>query len=89
MVDEGAEIALIKKDKSLLASGILSASGNFSAGDVIKILNSKGREFAKGITNYSCADLLKIKGSKSGSFKNVLDFKGPDEVIHKDNLAIL
>ncbi|MFA5142839.1 MAG: glutamate 5-kinase [Candidatus Omnitrophota bacterium] len=88
-VDDGAVIALIEKNKSLLASGIVGVIGNFRAGDVISISDKKDREIAKGVTNYSTHELAKIKGLKTGAFKAVLGIKGPDEVIHKNNLVIL
>lgn len=87
-VDDGAAVAL-KKNKSLLASGITGIVGNFAAGDVIGVAGKDGREFARGVTNYTSDDLAKIKGAKTDAFRNILGYKGPDEVIHKDNLVIL
>ena len=88
-VDDGATVAIIEKNKSLLASGIIGLAGNFRSGDVISVSDKKGREIAKGVTNYSVHDLSKIKGLKTGMFRSVLGSDGPDEVIHKDNLVIL
>jgi len=88
-VDDGARTALAQKDKSLLASGIVGVKGAFAAGDVVKVIDKDRREFAKGISNYSSEDILKIKGRKSAEFKNILGYKGHDEVIHKDNLVII
>ncbi|MDP3791811.1 MAG: glutamate 5-kinase [Candidatus Omnitrophota bacterium] len=89
VVDSGAKEALLHKDKSLLASGIVEVDGNFTAGDVVKVTDKTFREFAKGLANYSSSELLKIKGLKTGEIKSVLGYKGADEVIHKDNLAII
>ena len=88
-VDDGARIAILEKDKSLLASGIVGLNGNFRSGDVVSIADKKGNEIAKGLTNYSVHDLAKIKGLKTTAFKAILGVCGPDEVIHKDNLVIL
>ena len=88
-VDDGARGALCDKDKSLLASGVVDVGGAFVLGDVISISDKDGREFARGIANYSSGDLSKIKGLKTANFKSVLGYKGPDEVVHKDNLVIL
>ncbi|MFA6321040.1 MAG: glutamate 5-kinase [Candidatus Omnitrophota bacterium] len=88
-VDGGAEVALRQKNKSLLASGIVSAGGNFHSGDVVSIENKKGIEIARGVTNYSNYDLIKIKGLKTSDFKAALGVEGPDEVVHKDNLVII
>jgi len=89
VVDDGAGDALRKKDRSLLASGIVRVDGNFAAGECIAITDRLGAEMARGLSNYSSVDLAKIKGKKTGDFKSLLGCKGPDEVVHKDNLVIL
>lgn len=88
-IDSGAEEALLKKKKSLLASGISGVEGVFEAGDVIKIINKENEEIARGVTNYSSKDLLKIKGLKSSCFKGVLENVCAEEAVHKDNLVII
>ena len=89
VVDEGAKNALAKKNKSLLASGIVAIQGKFEAGDVISITDNTGKEFARGVAAYSSADLSKIKGLNTSKFKSILGYDGRDEVVHKDNLVIL
>lgn len=88
-VDNGAKVALIDKDKSLLGSGIVDVEGDFSSGDVIRIADKEGHEFARGVTNYSSHEIAKIKGLKTGQIKAVLGYHGEDEVVHKDDLVIL
>ncbi len=88
-IDDGALKALKEKDKSLLASGIVSVQGRFSAGEVISVTDKAGREIARGVAGYGSDEMLKIKGFKSSDFEDALGYKGPDEAIHKDNLVIL
>jgi glutamate 5-kinase len=88
-VDNGAKVALSEKDKSLLGTGIVDVEGNFSAGDVVKITDKEGHEFARGIVSYSSHEITKIKGLKTSQIKAVLGYHGEDEVVHKDNLVIL
>jgi glutamate 5-kinase len=88
-VDDGARTALAHRDKSLLASGIVSVEGQFVCGDAVSISGADGAEFARGLSNYSIADLVKIKGLKTSGYKSALGYKGHDEIVHKDNLAIL
>ncbi|MCX5677766.1 MAG: glutamate 5-kinase [Candidatus Omnitrophica bacterium] len=88
-IDDGARTALIHRNKSLLASGIVEVSGDFVSGDVISISDKDGHEFAKGLSNYSADEVEKLKGLKSVDFKNVLGYKAKDEIVHKDNLVIL
>lgn len=88
MVDEGAEVALLKHGKSLLPSGILTINGEFDEGDLLKIVNQKGEELGRGFTNYGNEPLQKIRGRKSAEIEPVLGYKITDEVIHRDNMVI-
>lgn len=88
-VDNGAREALVQRGKSLLASGIVEVNGNFKTGDIVKILNEQGREFARGVVNYSREELSKIKGLKTSQIKSRLGCKFYDEAVHRDNLVIL
>ncbi len=89
VVDDGAKNALIHKGKSLLPSGIVTVDGNFTAGDVVGIVDVNGREFARGITNYSNQELNRIKGQQSKDICPILGYKDFDEVIHRDNLSLI
>ena len=88
MVDAGAREALTSKARSLLASGVKGLSGAFEPGDVVSLAEN-GVEFARGLTNFSSRDLEKIKGLKTSEIEGVLGSKPADEVVHRDNLAVL
>jgi len=88
-VDNGAEDALIKNGKSLLASGIVDIDGHFKNGDVISIIGkNKHLEVGRGLTNYSSDEINKVKGLKTTEIRKILGYKTYDEVIHRDNLVI-
>ncbi len=89
VVDDGAKEVLIHKGKSLLPSGIVAVEGNFTAGDVVAIVDIHGKEFARGITNYGGLELNRIKGQKSKDICPILGYKDFDEVIHRDNLSLI
>lgn len=89
IVDDGAEKALVNRNKSLLPKGIISVDGTFTEGEVISILNSKKEEIAHGITNYNSMEIDLIKGLDSNAIEDKLGYKDYDEVIHKNNLVIL
>jgi glutamate 5-kinase len=90
LVDDGARDALIRKQSSLLSSGIRDIVGRFDSGDVVEIACSKQEEaFAKGVSSYSAEDLARIKGLHSSRIEGVLGHVGPDEIVHKDNLVLL
>ena len=87
-VDAGAREALVVRSKSLLATGVRSASGSFEPGDVVSLVEG-GVEFARGLTNFGADELEKIRGLKSSQIEAVLGHKPADEVVHRDNLAVL
>lgn len=88
-VDQGATMALLKKGKSLLPSGIVKVEGSFEAGNVVGVVDPAGREVARGIINYAAAAVNLIKGHKTQEIGKILGYKDYDEVIHRDNLAII
>lgn len=89
IVDDGAFKALKEAKRSLLATGITRKEGSFIAGDVVGILNSKKKEFARGLTNYSSKEVERIMGLKTSEIESRLGYKDHDEVVHRDNLVIL
>ena len=88
-VDNGAKNVLIADGKSLLPSGILEIEGKFKSGDMVSCIDSRNREFARGLINYSSTELKKIRGKHSSEFEEILGYKMVDEAIHRDNLVIL
>jgi len=89
MVDGGAEDALVKREKSLLPSGVVSVYGRFSIGDSVTIINREERGLAVGLVNYHSTDVEKIMGLRSSEIEKRLGYKHYDEVVHKDNLVLI
>lgn len=89
IVNEGAKKAIIEKNKSLLSIGVVKINGVFDKGDVISILDEKNKEFARGIVNYSSDECKKILGIHSNDIIDILGYKDYDEVISKDNIALI
>jgi glutamate 5-kinase len=89
VVDDGAKNALLKRQKSLLPSGVLEVHGEFKAHDTISVRDREGTEIAKGVTGFSSMDLGKIKGKKTSELEKILNCKSCDEVIHRDNLVLI
>ena len=77
VIDNGAKEALVKKGKSLLCPGIIGLEGTFRSGDIVIIIDSKGKMIAKGLSNYSKEELSKVKGKKISR-----------EVVHRNDLVI-
>ncbi|HAX62348.1 MAG TPA: glutamate 5-kinase [Elusimicrobia bacterium] len=87
-IDDGAAKAILEKGKSLLPSGIMKIEGNFTKGAVVSIVHQQ-KEIAKGLVFYSSEEIEKIKGHKSSDIEKILCRKDYDEVIHRDNLALV
>jgi len=88
-IDDGALQAILYRGKSLLPSGIVNISGDFSRGDCVNLKSLTGKVIARGITNYSASDIEKIKGIKTVDIERKLGYKYTDEIIHRDNMVIL
>ncbi|MBD3675209.1 MAG: glutamate 5-kinase [Planctomycetaceae bacterium] len=87
-VDDGAVAALRERGKSLLAIGIKSSEGTFSAGELVAIKNEQGREIGRGLSNYNSEQTLKICGCRPDEMMIILGDLPYQEVIHRDNLVV-
>jgi glutamate 5-kinase len=88
MIDAGALKAL-QEGKSLLPAGVVATRGRFDRGDTVSVLGPDGNEYARGISAYSDSDAARILGRRSSEIESLLGFRGRDEMIHRDDLAIL
>jgi len=75
-VDEGAKQALRENGKSLLPPGVARSEGDFAAGDIVRICDLNGTEFARGIAKFSAAEIQSRQLPRA-------------EVVHRDDLVIL
>ncbi|MCX8091466.1 MAG: glutamate 5-kinase [Verrucomicrobiae bacterium] len=75
-VDDGAKQALRERGKSLLPPGVARCEGEFDAGEVVRICDLNGTEFARGITRFSAGEIRSRKLARV-------------EVVHRDDLVIL
>ena len=75
-VDDGAKKALRESGKSLLPPGVARCEGDFAAGDVVRICDLNGTEFARGIAKFSAEEIRAKKLARV-------------ELVHRDDLVIL
>jgi glutamate 5-kinase len=87
-LDAGAQQAIQRKGRSLLAAGIVKVDGRFAKGDIVALHGTDGMEIARGLTNYSCEDLARIKGLRTSKIVDVLGECPYEEVIHRDNMVL-
>ena len=88
-VDAGARHAIVAGGRSLLAAGVTRLQGEFTAGDVVALSCGGGPAFARGLVNYPAAELARIIGLKTERIAEVLGYCPYEEVIHRDNLAVI
>jgi glutamate 5-kinase len=74
-VDDGAKKALREKGKSLLAPGVVRCQDEFAAGEVVRICDLDGTEFARGISEYGSTVVQARQAS--------------GVLVHRDNLVLL
>ncbi|MDI7775620.1 glutamate 5-kinase [Asticcacaulis sp. EMRT-3] len=87
-LDDGAVKAL-RNGKSLLPSGIVEVTGTFEKGDSVSIITPAGTEIARGIVTYSSEAILSIRGHGSQEIEGILGYTSGDEVIHRDDMALV
>jgi glutamate 5-kinase len=88
-LDSGARRAIVEQGRSLLAAGITGTQGDFKKGDVVALCDAEGIVVARGLSNYSSGEVERVKGLKSEKIAQVLGHRPYEEVIHRDNLAIV
>ena len=89
VVDGGAAVAVLERNRSLLPSGVISVQGAFSQGDPVDLADANLKVFARGLSTYSSSELESIRGKQSSEILGILRFHLGDEVVHKDDLVIL
>jgi len=89
VVDAGARDAVVGRKKSLLPSGIRRVDGNFSQGDPVDLTTAEGGVFARGLAAYGADELRRLAGCRSSQIEGRLGYRGLDEAVHRDDLAVL
>lgn len=87
VIDDGAVRALAA-GKSLLPAGVKWVQGSFSRGDAVVVQDARGREIARGLAAYGSTDAERIAGKRTTDIAAVLGYRGRDEMIHRDDLAM-
>lgn len=87
-IDDGAVKALAS-GRSLLPAGVTAVNGNFDRGACLSVFDGAGTEMARGLSAYTAAEAQAIIGCTSSLIAERLGYKGPDELIHRDDLVLL
>ncbi len=76
VIDDGAKEAIVSRGKSLLCAGIKEVRGQFSAGDVVRIL-CQNEEIGRGVAGMDSEEMRKFLGKRAHK-----------EAIHRDGLVV-
>ncbi|MDQ7090051.1 MAG: glutamate 5-kinase [Methylococcales bacterium] len=79
----------LRASKNLLATHVITASGEFKRGDLISCIDTHGKEIARGLINYNAPETLKIIGLRSQEFEKILGYADDDALINKNNMVII
>ena len=86
-IDDGAKSALIS-GRSLLPAGVTDVSGQFERGEAVRVKDQSGMELGRGLISYPADEARAIVGRRSGAIVDILGYRGRDELIHRDDLAL-
>jgi glutamate 5-kinase len=89
VLDAGAEQAVVVRRLSLLAAGVIDVIGEFSAGDVVDVVNSKGVIVARGLVAFDAEEAQKMKGLTTSIIGERLGQEYERELIHRDDLVVI
>ena len=87
-IDDGAVRAL-RSGRSLLPSGVTGCEGGFRFGDAVDLVAPDGTVVARGLVNYDRDGVVAIAGRHTREIATVLGAKEYDEVVHRDDLALI
>ena len=87
-VDAGAVRALAA-GRSLLPAGVRGVEGEFERGDPVLVLDGAGTVLGRGLSAYAAADARRIAGHRSDEIEAILGWRGRDEIVHRDDLALM
>jgi glutamate 5-kinase len=89
VIDEGARRAIERDGKSLLPIGIKKVDGEFETGAAVDIKSLDQTLIARGLVSYSSRDIRLIQGRRTDAIAGILGAANYEEVIHRDNMAIM
>lgn len=88
VLDAGAVRAVTDRKASLLPAGIVSVSGQFQAGDPVRLVTEAGQVIARGLVNYDSEELPAMIGRSTKELAEALGPHFDREVVHRDDLVL-
>lgn len=88
-LDQGAQKHVCQHGASLLPVGIAKIEGSFSRGATLELRSLTNQQLAVGISNYSSEEIQQLLGIQSEMIEEILGYSYGEEVIHRDQMALL
>jgi len=88
-IDSGAARVIREEGRSLLPVGVVEVEGEFQRGELVTCIDPDGREVCRGLVNYASPEVRQIIGTPSARIAEVLGYIDTEELIHRDDLAVL
>jgi glutamate 5-kinase len=89
LLDAGAVRAMREGKSSLLPVGIVGVSGEFNAGDAVRLASLDGVEVGRGLTRLGTADVARAAGKKGAELSASFGDTALElVVVHKDDLVV-
>jgi glutamate 5-kinase len=88
LIVDGGAVRALDQGKSLLPAGVVAVEGDFVKGAAVEVRTRDGRLLGTGLVAYGSADARRIIGHKTSEIEACLGYRGRDELIHRDDLAL-
>ena len=86
---DGGAVKALQNGNSLLPAGCLRIEGDFSRGDLVSIVDTKGNRIARGLSEYDSADACLIVGRRSEDVQAILGYAPRSALVHRNHMAML
>ncbi|MCY3730096.1 MAG: glutamate 5-kinase, partial [Rhodospirillaceae bacterium] len=70
-------------------AGVTRVSGDFERGEAVRVKDQAGAELGRGLIAYPAQEARAIAGRRSDAIADILGYRGRDELIHRDDLALI
>jgi glutamate 5-kinase len=88
-VDDAAREAILKRNASLLSTGVADVTGNFGKGARVDLVDDRGAVFAVGLASYAADEIRRLRGKKPAEIKAVLGYEYVREIVDHDDMVLL
>lgn len=89
VVNECAVPVICDQGRSLLAIGVTGHRGSFAAGDVVDVVDPRGKTFARGVVAFSGDEVDRMAGKTTEEIQAFFPNRKRLEVVHRNDLVVL